>query len=320
MNQAHSELLNCHVCPQNCGSDRSRSAGFCGAGTSLRVNSVHLHHGEEPVLSGSGGSGTIFFAHCNLRCVYCQNHQISHLGWGTDTSETECALLMLKLQEAGAHNINLVSPTHYSPQLAASIRIARGEGLTLPVVWNSNAYEHPATLNKLAGLVDVYLPDFKYAHAAYGLKYSRAKDYPAIALDAITEMFSQVGELDLSASGLARRGVLVRHLVLPNRLSGTREALYQLSDNFGGRLSLSLMAQYYPTAAAHGYPELDRGLQPEEYQEALELAQELGFARIFAQELNPSPDWTPVFAKSQTIQDVSVLHFHGRNQHAQTNS
>lgn len=316
MNFKYSELLACQVCPQDCRVNRYEGTGFCGAGANLRVNSVDLHHGEEPVLSGSGGSGTIFFSHCNLRCVFCQNHQISHLGRGKGLSEQECARMMLRLQEAGAHNINLVSPTHYTPQLAESIQLARSEGLNIPIVWNSNAYEDPATLKTLNGLVDIYLPDFKYAHSAYSLKYSRAKDYPAVALAAIGEMLAQAGKLIISDSGLATRGVLIRHLVLPNRISGTKEILYRLHENFGIGITLSLMSQYYPAADAHKYPELSRSLRPEEYQEALDLAQSLGFSQIYAQELNPSSDWTPIFPDHASKSEFTINHFHGRKQNA----
>ncbi len=316
MNRNYPELRSCHICPQNCGVDRYEARGFCGAATLLRVNSAHLHHGEEPVLSGSGGSGTIFLSHCNLRCVYCQNHEISHQGWGREISEEDCAKLMLKLQKAGAHNINLVSPSQYTPQLAVTIKLARAGGLKVPVVWNSNAHEKPETLKTLAGLVDIYMPDFKYAHSAYAWKYSQARDYPQVALQAIREMFSQVGVLTVSETGLAERGVLLRHLVLPNRLSGTRELLYRLHENFGPGISLSLMAQYYPAGESGAHPELARGLKPEEYSEAVELALDLGFTHVLTQELKPSPDWTPVFAAEPSAgPDDTITDFHGRNHH-----
>jgi putative pyruvate formate lyase activating enzyme len=315
MSVAYPELHDCHICPQDCGANRYTATGFCGAGHQLRINLAHLHHGEEPVLSGSRGSGTIFLSHCNLRCVYCQNHEISHLGWGTSCSELECAGMMLRLQEAGAHNINLVSPTHFSLQLAESIRLAKADGLHIPVVWNSNGYEKVDTLKRLAGLVDIYLPDFKYAHAAYSLKYSRAKDYPAVALDALKEMHRQAGDLVIAPDGMACRGLLVRHLVLPNRLSGTRDVLYLLHENFGENLALSLMAQYYPAARATEYPELARGLYQNEYQEALDLAEDLGFTRVFAQELESSPDWTPSFQPEGTPIAPERMHFRGKENH-----
>lgn len=316
MISSHPELLHCRVCPQNCGVNRYEATGFCGAGASIKVNSAHLHHGEEPVLSGTGGSGTIFLSYCNLRCVFCQNHQISHLGWGSEISEEDCAGMMLRLQEAGAHNVNLVSPTQYTPQLATAIKLARAGGLSIPVVWNSNAYETVESLQTLAGLVDIYLPDLKYAHPAYSLTYSQARDYPAISLKAVQVMQSQVGKFVISNSGLALRGLLVRHLVLPNRLAGTRDLLYTLRETLGEGVSLSLMAQYYPTAAAQNIPELARGLHPEEYAEALDLAMNLGFTDVYAQELDPSPDWTPAFSPEKSGPDEPITHFHGKTHNA----
>lgn len=312
MTQPYPELGACRVCPQLCGTDRSRSVGFCGAGASLRINLAQLHHGEEPVISGTRGSGTVFFSHCNLRCKFCQNHSISHLGWGSDHSEEECAKLMLELAAAGAHNINLVSPTQFTPQLITAIKLARAEGLDIPIVWNSNAYERVETLRQLAGLVDIYLPDYKYGQAIYGWKYSSARDYPSIALAAIKEMRRQVGDLCLDDAGIAQTGLLVRHLVLPNGISGSRAALYALRDELGPELTLSLMAQYYPTAGVAGYPELGRGISQREYQDALDSSQELGFSQVFIQEQGCSPDWTPRF-NSADREGVTPrqLHFRG---------
>lgn len=310
------ELSSCQVCPQNCGVNRYLSTGFCGADARLQINLAQLHHGEEPVLSGDRGSGTIFFSHCNLRCCYCQNHSISHLGWGTYYSAEECAKLMLKLQNAGAHNINLVSPTHYTIQLIEVIQIARSKGLNIPIVWNSNAFEHVKTLGLLRGLVQIYLPDYKYAHSLYSQKYSQAKDFPRLALQAIQEMYAQVGDLQFDAAGMAVKGVLIRHLVLPNGLAGTRKALYAIRETLGSEVSLSLMAQYYPNSEAASYPELNRGIDPGEYAEALDTAQSLGFSRIYAQELSASADWTPEFLQPGTAANPDKLHFKGRENHA----
>lgn len=253
------------------------------------MSSAQLHFGEERVLSGTRGSGTIFLSHCNLHCVFCQNCDISHQGRGSIVSVEGCAEMMLALQQAGAHNVNLVSPTHYSPQLADAIKLARKQGLEVPLVWNSNAYEKVETLKALDGLVDIYLPDFKYADDASGLKYSGAKNYPSIALQALQEMFRQVGGLKLSASGLALRGVLVRHLVLPNGISGSPTVLRMLWEKFGLNLSLNLMAQYHPAAEARKYPELSRRLFRKEYLEALEVAQSFPFIHLFSQ----NPDFLP---------------------------
>ena len=312
MNLQYPQLINCQVCPQNCGVNRYETTGFCKAGFNLKINLAQLHHGEEPVFSGSNGSGTIFFSYCNLRCVFCQNYSISHLGWGTYYNEEDCAQIMLKLQEAGAHNINLVSPTQYTPQLVKTITIARENGLSIPVLWNSNGYENVSTLQSLAGLVDIYLPDFKYAHSFYSKKYSSAKDYPEIAIRALEEMFRQVGHLQLDSEGIAKKGILVRHLVLPNHLSGTKKVLYILYEHFGTELALSLMAQYYPTGKANEFPELNRSLKKEEYEEAVETAEALGFKNLFLQKIYSSPEWTPDFQPHNEVFNERNLHFQGK--------
>ena len=312
MNLQYPQLINCQVCPQNCGVNRYETTGFCKAGFNLKINLAQLHHGEEPVFSGSNGSGTIFFSYCNLRCVFCQNYSISHLGWGTYYNEEDCAQIMLKLQEAGAHNINLVSPTQYTPQLVKTITIARENGLSIPVLWNSNGYENVSTLQSLAGLVDIYLPDFKYAHSFYSKKYSSAKDYPEIAIRALEEMFRQVGHLQLDSEGIAKKGILVRHLVLPNHLSGTKKVLYILYEHFGPELALSLMAQYYPTGKANEFPELNRSLKKEEYEEAVETAEALGFKNLFLQKIYSSPEWTPDFQPHNEVFNERNLHFQGK--------
>jgi len=312
MNLQYPQLINCQVCPQNCGVNRYETTGFCKAGFNLKINLAQLHHGEEPVFSGSNGSGTIFFSYCNLRCVFCQNYSISHLGWGTYYNEEDCAQIMLKLQEAGAHNINLVSPTQYTPQLVKTITIARENGLSIPVLWNSNGYENVFTLQSLAGLVDIYLPDFKYAHSFYSKKYSSAKDYPEIAIRALEEMFRQVGYLQLDSEGIAKKGILVRHLVLPNHLSGTKKVLYILYEHFGTELALSLMAQYYPTGKANEFPELNRSLKKEEYEEAVETAEALGFKTLYLQKIYSSPEWTPDFQPHNEVFNERNLHFQGK--------
>ena len=312
MNLQYPQLINCQVCPQNCGVNRYETTGYCKAGFNLKINLAQLHHGEEPVFSGSNGSGTIFFSYCNLRCVFCQNYSISHLGWGTYYNEEDCAQIMLKLQEAGAHNINLVSPTQYTPQLVKTITIARENGLSIPVLWNSNGYENVFTLQSLAGLVDIYLPDFKYAHSFYSKKYSSAKDYPEIAIRALEEMFRQVGHLQLDSEGIAKKGILVRHLVLPNHLSGTKKVLYILYEHFGTELALSLMAQYYPTGKANEFPELNRSLKKEEYEEAVETAEALGFKNLYLQKIYSSPEWTPDFQPHNEVFNERNLHFQGK--------
>jgi len=268
-----------------------------------------LHFGEEPCFSGTRGSGTIFFAGCNLRCVYCQNYEISTLCWGKDISVEELIRLMLKLQEEGAHNINLVTPTHFTLQLREAIIQAKEKGLTIPVLWNSSAYEKVETLQLLTGLVDIYLPDFKYAHKVYAQKYSSAPDYPAVAISAIKEMFSQVGLLELDEKGIAQKGLLLRMLVLPNKLAGCKENLYTLTEELGTELTLSLMGQYYPAGKAKNYKELTRGITLSEYFEVVDTAVELGFTKLYTQEISSSDTWTPNFSPApEEINPVSEFN------------
>lgn len=306
------DLSRCSVCHRECLADRTRGKGACGADARLKISLATLHYGEEPVLSGfeahrasvvtssqgeslSGGSGTIFFSHCNLRCIYCQNYQISHLGHGRHLSDEELLNIIFGLQDQGALNINLVSPTQYTAQLIPILRQAKAAGLRIPIVWNSNSYEKVECIQALGELVDIWLPDFKYADQHLARKYSGISDYPAIAINAIKTMWDYAGELQTDFWGVATQGVMIRHLVLPNRLSGSKEALRMIHDAIGNTVSLSLMSQYYPTASCAGYPELSRCINYQEYQEVLDVAEELGFDNIFAQELRPTPDWTPDF-------------------------
>ncbi len=293
---SYSQMFSCNICPRNCGIKRTKNKGYCGVTDKLRINLATRHFGEEPCFSGTRGSGTIFFAGCNLRCVYCQNYEISTLCWGKDISVEELIRLMLKLQEEGAHNINLVTPTHFTLQLREAIIQAKEKGLTIPVLWNSSAYEKVETLQLLTGLVDIYLPDFKYAHKVYAQKYSAAPDYPAVAISAIKEMFSQVGLLKLDEKGIAQKGLLLRMLVLPNKLAGCKENLYTLTEELGTELTLSLMGQYYPAGKAKNYKELTRGITLSEYFEVVDTAVELGFTKLYTQEISSSDTWTPNFS------------------------
>jgi len=265
----------------------------------VAINLYQLHFGEEPPISGTRGSGTIFFSHCNLKCVFCQNYTISCQGFGSSLGEESVIRIMLELQEQGAHNINLVTPTHYTPQLRAIIASARAQGPKIPLLWNCSAYEKVETLKSLNSLVDIYLPDLKYSHGVYAKKYSHAVDYPAVALDAIKEMYSQVGPLSVDADGIAQKGVLVRLLVLPQGLSGTENNLRRLADEIGPDVPVSLMGQYYPAGEAGKYPELGRGVSDDEYQKVLDTASDLGFSSVYVQELSSNDFWTPKFYKEQ---------------------
>ena len=296
----------CTLCPRACRAIRARAPGFCGAGATMRVALAQLHHGEEPVLSGPpsgpGGSGAIFFCGCALRCVSCQNHEISFCGSdnndtsvGSELSEDDLAALMLELQLSGAHNINLVTPSHHTPQVRRALITARANGLALPVVWNSSAYESVAALQTLEGLVDIYLPDLKHLDARAAARHCAAPDYPRIATHAIMEMHRQVGPLVLDGAGLAVRGLIIRLLVLPGDAGRADLALHWIADTLGPDTAVSLMGQYYPAHRASQHPEIDRCLAPAEYEALRALAEALGFTRGFLQEVGSGPAWTPDF-------------------------
>jgi putative pyruvate formate lyase activating enzyme len=295
MPETYPELTNCRICPQNCGVDRYVTYGFCQAPTDLKINLHQLHFGEEPVLSGTNGSGTIFFSHCNLRCVFCQNYNISEHGWGSIVSEERLLEMMLELQKRGAHNINLVTPTHYSIQLINILQKARRNGFNIPVVWNSNAYEKVEILEKLEGLVDIYLPDLKFALGEFSDRYSHVADYPARARQAILEMNRQVGLLKTDDNGIAEKGLIIRLLVMPNQVAGVSDTLRWITENLGNETFISLMAQYYPAGQAKNYDKISRGITQQEYDDVLETLESLDFANGFTQELSCSSEWIPEF-------------------------
>lgn len=300
MSRIYQELTNCQICPRSCEINRYKEKGFCGADTNIKINLHQLHFGEEPVLSGTNGSGALFFSHCNLRCVFCQNYTISDLGWGRDITNDECVQILLELQRLSAHNINLVTPSHYSIQLIDVIKTAKQNGLSIPIVWNSNAYEDVEVLKSLEGLVDIYLPDLKYSESNNSIKYSQAPDYPAIARKAVAEMKRQVGQLKCNENGIAYKGLIIRLLVLPNNVAGVIDNLRWIADTLGEETYISLMAQYYPTWKADKYPEINRGIIQPEYNIVLQALEKLGFENGFIQELSCSNEWTPDF-HSQVI-------------------
>jgi len=263
----------------------------------LKINAWQKHFGEEPVISGSKGSGTIFFSYCNLQCIFCQNYQISQLGWGQEYSILELADIMLELQRSGVHNINFVSPTQFSYQIREAILIAKDKGPGIPLVWNSNAYELPETLHDLEGLIDIYLPDFKYFDPGNGLKYSSIKDYPKYAKLSLEEMQKQVGYLHVDENGIAEKGVLIRLLILPENINGIEDILKWIAENLGNQTFISLMAQYYPTYKANKFPEINRSITSEEYQFAVDICEDLGFENGYFQGKRITPERTPKFRK-----------------------
>lgn len=287
----------CNLCPRMCNVDRTSGTGWCRSSDTIVINRIQLHHGEEPVISGTRGSGTIFFSNCNLNCVYCQNYKISQQGWGRNYSESEVTAAMLQLQDVGAHNINLVTPTHFTAQLQHCIRDARAQGLNIPVLWNTNSYENPEVLAQMEGLIDIYLADLRYARSDAAYRYSRAADYPQVAHKAIREMVRQVGRLKIDDDGTAWRGVLIRLLMLPGNVNHVEESLQWIADELGPGMSISLMAQYYPAWQAQQHPEINRGITPEEYAVATQKLDELGMTNGFVQEVEMSPHWTPDFTR-----------------------
>ncbi|MFH0963541.1 MAG: radical SAM protein [Planctomycetota bacterium] len=246
---------DCRICPRNCGADRTRSPGFCGAPADLVVASAGPHFGEESPLVGAGGSGTIFLAGCNLRCVFCQNYDISHDVRGETHSPDALARLMLSLQAGGCENINFVTPSHYTPALAEAVRAARSAGLAVPIVWNCGGYEKVETLRALAGLVEIYMPDLKFLDAQASRLYLHAADYPDRAREAIREMHRQVGDLEIRR-GLAVRGLLVRHLVMPGFGGDTKAVLNFLADEISPKTYVNVMDQYRPCGEAARFPQL----------------------------------------------------------------
>ncbi len=279
--EALTGLSTCHVCPHGCAVDRlAGERGVCRAGALARVSSVGPHFGEEPPLVGRGGSGTVFFTLCNLHCVFCQNYDISQLGHGEDVSAAELADIFLDMQRTGCENLNLVSPTHFAPQILEALDIAASRGLELPLVWNTGGYESLATLALLDGVVDVYMPDVKYADPTTAARLSGAADYPELAFAALREMHRQVGDLELDDRGIARRGLLVRHLVLPGGLAGTPEVMTFLAEEISRDTYVNVMDQYRPCHRAGEHPELTRRITAEEYAEARGAARAAGLHRF----------------------------------------
>lgn len=269
------------MCPRKCLADRiAGQTGKCRTGDEAIVSSYGPHYGEEAPLVGRGGSGTIFFTHCNLECLYCQNYNISQLGDGDRTSAEKIAGIMLHLQENGCHNINLVSPTHVVPFILDAVQIAAAKGLQIPLVYNTGGYDSLETLQLLERVVDIYMPDMKYADAGVAEKLSGIKDYPSVNRAAVKEMHRQVGDLTMDEHGVAVRGLLVRHLVLPGNLAGTEGVVRFLAGEVSPETYLNIMAQYHPDFRAMTVPALSRSITPEEYKEAMECARRYGIRRL----------------------------------------
>lgn len=277
-------MEKCTICPRNCNIDRDKQAGVCSVGNTLRIGRIAPHMWEEPCISGQKGSGTVFFAGCNLKCVYCQNEKLSRARAGREYSVEDLADEMLKLQEMGVHNINLVTPTHYIPQIVQVLRLAKERGLSLPIVYNTSGYEKVESLRCLEGLVDVYMPDLKYLSSDLAEKYSKAKDYPQVVTEAIKEMYRQAGTPEFDDEGMLKRGVLIRHLVLPGYTEESKAVIKYIYETYQDNVYISIMNQYTPYGDLENFPELQRPLTEEEYEEVVDYAIELGVENGFIQE------------------------------------
>ena len=282
------EYENCRLCARNCGVNRAVSTGFCKATDEMYIARAALHYWEEPPISGTNGSGTIFFSGCSLSCVFCQNRDISRGRMGKTVEINRLADIMMELQGKGAHNINLVTPTHFVPSIAESIKIARDKGLSIPIVYNTGSYDNLSTLKMLEGLVDLYLPDLKYFTSKTAAALSSAADYPTLARDAIDEMFRQVGEPSFDEQGMMTRGVIVRILLLPGHVAEAKLSLKYLMDTYGDKIYVSLMNQYTPMNGMK--PPLDRRVTREEYYQLTDYAERLGLVNGFTQEFGTAEE------------------------------
>jgi len=280
--QAYAYFENCQLCPRKCGVNRQKGEkGFCRAPVRPVIFSYHPHFGEEMSLVGEKGSGTIFFSNCNLRCIFCQNWPIAHEGRGKEVQDEDLADMMLKLQSMGCHNINLVTPTHVMPNILNATRIALKKGLHLPLMYNTSGYERLEMLKLLEGIVDIYKPDMKYSDAEKAAKYSGgASDYPEVTRKAVIEMNRQVGVLKLDKEGIATRGVIIRHLVMPNRVAGTEKFVKWVAESLPKSTYVNIMAQYRVEYKAYDYPEIARGITVQEFLEAMDWAEKFGLTNL----------------------------------------
>lgn len=283
-----SVYTECRLCARNCGIDRTKAIGYCRMTDRVYLSLASLHQWEEPPISGENGSGTIFFSGCSLSCVFCQNREISRGRVGKAVSTEHLSQIMIDLQQRGAHNINLVTPTHYIPSIAEAIKLAKNNGLVLPIVYNTGSYDKVEALRMLDGLVDIYLPDFKYYTSKTALALSKAADYPEVARTAIAEMYRQVGEARFDERGMMTRGLIVRILLLPGHVAEAKLSLKYLLDTYGDKIYISLMNQYTPMADMK--PPLDRPVTHEEYYQLLDYAEKIGLTNGFTQEFGTAKE------------------------------
>ncbi len=293
------QLNKCTICPHNCKVNRNNGIqGRCKTTDKLKIALVSLHNYEEPCISGENGSGTVFFSNCNLNCVFCQNYEISQQGNGKEITIEELAEIFIEQQEKNAENINLVTPTMYVYHIIEAIKLARKQGLKIPIVYNSNGYENVETIKALNGYIDIYLPDLKYYYNKTALKYSNIKNYFENATEAIKEMYKQVGTPILDENGMMKKGLMIRHLVLPNNIENSKKVLKWINDNLDNNIYVSVMAQYFPTHRAKEYPEINRKLTQEEYDEIEQYLYSLNLENGYIQELGThEEEYVPDFKK-----------------------
>lgn len=279
------ELECCTICPHNCKINRTKNPGRCKSTDKIKIALYSIHNFEEPCISGEKGSGTIFFSNCNMNCVFCQNYEISQLGRGKEITIEELANVMIKQQERNVQNINLVTPTSYALNIVEAIKIARKKGLEIPIVYNTNGYESVETLKLLEGYVDIYLPDLKYYYDDLAKKYSKVDNYFEIATKAIQEMYRQVGTPVLDENGVMKKGLMIRHLILPNEVQNSKKVLKWIKENIDSNVYVSIMAQYFPTYKAKEIPEIARKITKEEYEKVENYLYELDLENGYIQEL-----------------------------------
>ena len=278
-------LEKCTICPHKCGIDRTKNPGRCKSTDKIKIALYSIHNFEEPCISGNNGSGTIFFSNCNMNCVYCQNYEISQLGKGKEITIEELADIMIEQQEKGVENINLVTPTSYALHIIEAIKIAKSKGLHIPIVYNTNGYESIETLKLLEGYIDIYLPDLKYYYNELGQELSNVKNYFEITTGAIKEMYRQVGSPQLNENGIMKKGLMIRHLVLPNNIENSKKILKWIKENIDNNVYVSIMAQYFPTYKAKNIDNLNRKLTKKEYEEIENYLFDLDLENGYIQEL-----------------------------------
>ena len=280
------QLDKCEICPRKCKVNRNNNQiGWCKSTDRVKIGLYSTHYFEEPCISGDKGSGTVFFSNCTMNCIFCQNYEISQLGKGKEISIEELANIFIKQQEKGVHNINLVTPTSYVYQIIEAIKIAKAKGLNIPIVYNTNGYENIETIKALNGYVDVYLPDLKYAEEKLATEYSGAKNYFEVATNAIKEMIKQVGNIKLNEDGIIQKGVIIRHLVLPNHIENSKKVLLWIKQNLPNDIYVSIMAQYFPTYKAKENQKLNRKLTKKEWKQIEKYVEEIDIENGFIQEL-----------------------------------